>query len=65
MLLSVSMWDLCKCNCWLIIEAFVRNARCNNKAYNNKVYTGNCFRMSFTMLTVSYCSGTSTASVVS
>ena len=27
------MWNLCKCNCWLIIEVILRNARCNNKVY--------------------------------
>jgi len=25
------MWNLYKCNCWLIIEVILRNARCNNK----------------------------------
>jgi len=31
--LSVFMWNLCKCNCWLIIEVILGNARCNNKVY--------------------------------
>jgi len=39
--LSVFMWNLCKCNCWLITEVILRNARCNNK-----VYTGRVFRLS-------------------
>jgi len=33
--LSVFMWNLCKCNCWLIIEVILRNARCNNKVYSD------------------------------
>ena len=27
------MWNLCKCNCWLIIEVILRNARCNSMVY--------------------------------
>ena len=30
--------ELCKCNCWLITEVILRNARCNNKVYNNLLY---------------------------
>jgi len=35
--LSVFMWNLCKCNCWLIIEVILRNARCNNKVYSTRM----------------------------
>jgi len=28
------MCNLCKFNCWLIIEAILRNARCNSKVYS-------------------------------
>ena len=39
--LIVFMWNLYKCNCWLIIEAILQNARCNNKIYkHNKVISG-------------------------
>ena len=27
------MWNLCKCNCWVIIGVILRNALCNNKVY--------------------------------
>jgi len=27
------MWNLCKCNGWLIIEIILQTARCNNKVY--------------------------------
>jgi len=37
------MWNLCKCNCWLIIEVILRNARCNNKVYTDN---GVCSRLS-------------------
>ena len=33
MFLKVFKWNLCKCNCWLIIEVILRNARCNSKVY--------------------------------
>jgi len=28
------MWNLFKCNCWLINEVILGNARCNNKVYS-------------------------------
>jgi len=31
--LSVFMWNLSKCNCWLIIEVILQNKQCNNKVY--------------------------------
>ena len=33
--LIVFMWNLCKWNCWLIIEVILRNARCNNKVWGH------------------------------
>ena len=33
--LSVFMWNLCKCNCSLITEVILRNAQCNNKVDSN------------------------------
>ena len=33
------MWNLCKCNCWLIIEVILQNARCNNKIYTLHPFT--------------------------
>ena len=36
-ILIVFMWNLCKCNCRLIIEVILRNARCNNKVYTKIV----------------------------
>ena len=29
------MRNLCQCNCWLINEVILRNARCNNEVYNH------------------------------
>ena len=36
--LIVFMWNLCKCNCWLIIEVILRNARCNSKVYGELIF---------------------------
>jgi len=32
-ILSVFMWNLYKCNCWLIIKVILRMAWCNSKVY--------------------------------
>jgi len=32
------MWNLFKCNCWLIIEVILRNLRCNNKVYSKLTF---------------------------
>ena len=34
------MWNLCKCNCWLIIDVILRNARCNSKVYCKREFIG-------------------------
>jgi len=35
--LIVFMWNLYKCNFWLIVEVILQNARCNNKIYTKEV----------------------------